>query len=71
MVEEGFDKGNAIGGFEIQSYRGSVTFYRIRSWRRKIRGTGLSMGSINAENGGAIVGEEKAGGWALGALLEW
>ena len=28
------------------------------------------MGSINAENGGAIVGEEKAGEWALGALLE-
>lgn len=28
------------------------------------------MGSINAENGGAIVGQEKAGKWALGALLE-
>ena len=28
------------------------------------------MGSINAENGGAIVGKEKAGKWALGALLE-
>ena len=28
------------------------------------------MGSINAENGGAIVGEEKAGEWALWAVLE-
>ena len=31
---------------------------------------GLRMGSINAEDGGAIVGKEKAGKWALGALLE-
>lgn len=28
----------------------------------------LRMGSINAENGGTIVGEEKAGKWALGAV---
>lgn len=27
---------------------------------------GLRMGSIDAENGGAIVGEEKAGKWAWG-----
>ena len=27
---------------------------------------GLRMGSINAENGCAIVSEEKAGKWALG-----
>ena len=47
-----------------------MAFGKVRNGRRKIRSTGLSMGSINAENGGAIVGEEKAGEWALGALLE-
>lgn len=31
---------------------------------------GSRMGAINAKNGGAIVGEEKAGKWALGTLLE-
>ena len=30
----------------------------------------LSVGSINAENRGAIVGEKKAREWALNALLE-
>lgn len=31
---------------------------------------GSRMGAINAKNGGAIVGEEKAGKWALGMPLE-
>lgn len=27
---------------------------------------GLRMGSVDAEDGGAVVGEEQAGKWALG-----
>ncbi len=42
---------------------------RIRRWRGRFRGMSLRMGSINAENGGAIVGEEKASKWALGGVV--
>ncbi len=31
---------------------------------------GLGVGSINSENGGAVIGEEKAGKRALKALLD-
>ena len=39
---------------------------RIRCWRWKVRSVGLRMGSVDAENGGAEVGEEEAGKGALG-----
>lgn len=39
---------------------------KIRSWRWRIKGMGLRVSAINTEDRGAIIGEEKAGEWALG-----